>query len=84
MLWKYLINIWRKYTFSPYILTFFYFSPYILFLLLLVHKLINAGHLSPWNTILVTKLTEKLDVVDVGIKILLKKLFGIFKMPKKN
>ena len=37
----------RKCTFSLYILIFFHFSPYILFLPLLVPKPINAGHLSP-------------------------------------
>ena len=37
----------RKCTFSPYILTFFHFSLYILFLPLLVPKPINAGYLSP-------------------------------------
>ena len=41
------LKIWRKSTFSLYILTFFHFSPYILFLPLLVPKSINAGHLSP-------------------------------------
>ena len=42
-----------KCTFSPYILTFFFFfSLYILFLPLLIPKPINMGHLSPWNTIL--------------------------------
>ena len=41
------ILIRRKCTFNPYILTFFHFSPYILFLPLLVSKPINAGHLSP-------------------------------------
>ena len=35
----------RKYTFSPYILHFFHFGPYILFLPLLVPKPINAWHL---------------------------------------
>ena len=39
----------RKCTFSPYILTFFHFSPYILFLPLLVPKSIYAFHLSPWS-----------------------------------
>ena len=39
----------RKCTFSPYNLMFFYFSLYILFLLLLVPKLINAFYLSPWS-----------------------------------
>ena len=33
--------IWRKCTFSPYILTFFHFNLYILFLPLLVPKSIN-------------------------------------------
>ena len=45
-------NYRHKYTFNPYILTFFHFSLYILFLPLLVPKPINAGHLSPWSTIL--------------------------------
>ena len=43
---------WPKCTFSPSILTFFHFSPYILFLSFLVPKPINAGHLSPCSTIL--------------------------------
>ena len=37
----------RKCTFSPYILTFFHFSPYTLFFPFLVPKPINARHLSP-------------------------------------
>ena len=37
----------RKCTFSPYILAFFHFSPYIFILLFLVPKPINALHLSP-------------------------------------
>ena len=43
------INIWRKCTFSPYILTFFHFGPYIFILPLLVPKPINAWHLSPYR-----------------------------------
>ena len=39
----------RKCTFSPYILTFFHFSPYILFFPLLVPKSINAFHFSPFR-----------------------------------
>ena len=42
-----MLILWRKYTFSSYILTFFHFSPYILFLPLLIPKSINAKHLSP-------------------------------------
>ena len=38
-----------KCTFSPYILAFFHFSPYIFILPFLVHKLINALHLSPYH-----------------------------------
>ena len=41
------INFWCKSTFSPYILVFFHFSPYILILPLLVLKPINTcyfGH----------------------------------------
>ena len=38
----FLITNWRKCTFSTYILHFFHFGPYILFLLLLVSKPINA------------------------------------------
>ena len=37
----------RKCTFNLYILTFFHFSPYILFLPLLVPKSIYAFYLSP-------------------------------------
>ena len=37
----------HKCTFSPYILTFFHFSPYIFILPLLVPKPINGWHLSP-------------------------------------
>ena len=33
---------WHKCTFSPYLMHFFHFSPYILFLSLLVPKLINT------------------------------------------
>ena len=44
---NYVILTRRKCTFSPYILTFFHFSPYILFLPLLVPKPIYEGHLSP-------------------------------------
>ena len=50
--WLYILvdNIYyfrHKCIFSPYIFTFFHFSPYILFLSLLVPKPINAPHLSP-------------------------------------
>ena len=38
----------RKCTFSPYILIFFHFGPYIFILQLLVPKPINAWHLSPY------------------------------------
>ena len=39
----------RKCTFSPYILVFFHFSPYIFILPFLVPKLINVLHLSPYH-----------------------------------
>ena len=39
----------RKCTFSPYILTFFHFSPYILILPLLVPKPINACYFHPFR-----------------------------------
>ena len=39
---------WRKYTFSPYILTFFHFGPYILILPLLVLKSIKLVILVPF------------------------------------
>ena len=39
---------WRKCTFSPYILAFFHFSPYILILPLLVSKPINACYFRPF------------------------------------
>ena len=38
-----------KYTFSPYILAFFHFGPYIFILPLLVPKPINVWHLSPYR-----------------------------------
>ena len=38
----------HKCTFSPYILTFFHFSSYILILPFLVPKSINAFHFSPF------------------------------------
>ena len=50
----------RKCTFSPYILTFFHFGPYILFLLLLAPKPISASHFSPS----ISQLVEKADVTD--------------------
>ena len=39
----------RKYTFSPYILNFFHFGPYILILLLLVPKSINACYFGSFH-----------------------------------
>ena len=39
----------RKCIFSPYILAFFYFGPYIFILPLLIPKPINAWHLSPYH-----------------------------------
>ena len=63
-----------KCTFSSYILLFFHFGLYILFLPLLVPKLINAWHLSPHCQ----PTNRNAKVANVGIKILLKKLFGIF------
>ena len=42
MTWKKNVYIWYKCTFSPYILHFFYFGPYILFLPFLVPKPINT------------------------------------------
>ena len=39
----------RKCTFSPYILTFFHFGPYILILSFLVPKPINACYFRPFR-----------------------------------
>ena len=47
--WERAIFHWRKCTFSLYILHFLHFGPYILFLLLLVPKPINAWHLGPFR-----------------------------------
>ena len=46
---SYQLKNWRKCIFSPYILAFFLFSPYILFLPLLVPKPINAFHFRPFR-----------------------------------
>ena len=40
---------WHKCIFSPYILTFFHFGPYILILPLLVPKPINACYFRPFR-----------------------------------
>ena len=44
-----ILKTMRKCTFSPYILAFFHFSPYILILPLLVPKSINAFHFGPFR-----------------------------------
>ena len=59
----------RKCTFSPYILAFFHFGLYIFISPLLVPKPINMWHLS----LTITQLTEKVDVANSTIKIIIKK-----------
>ena len=43
------VVLWRKCTFSPYILAFFHFRLYILILPLLVPKLINSCYFLPFR-----------------------------------